>query len=121
MRQVERYLDQAQWAAVLNFIETLPKQTPRDEGCLTPTAVYLIVKDVFTQAAEALAESDPVTAAVLRRASTHWLRHASASHQADSGTDLRNIQKNLRHASIETTSVYLHTTDDARHRDTTEN
>ena len=91
----------------------------RVEDCLTPTAVYLIVKDVFTQAAEALAATDPVTAAVLCRASTHWLRHASASHQADSGTDLRNIQKNLRHASIETTAIYLHTTDDARHRDTT--
>ena len=210
-RQVERYLDQSQWTAVLNFLETLPRETRRErqyyerarwvvrfvyepalrvseaaqaragdfvrrrgkwwlrvlgkgdvygeipirdelmadlaryrtfhslpptpsalettpvifsiagrvEDCLTPTAVYLIVKAVFTLAAEALAASDPVTAVVLRRASTHWLRHAAASHQADSGTDLRNIQKNLRHASIETTAIYLHTTDDARHRDTT--
>jgi integrase/recombinase XerC len=91
----------------------------RAEKCLTPTAVYLIVKEAFGLAADALATSDPITAAVLRRASTHWLRHTAASHQADSGTDLRHIQKNLRHASIETTAIYLHPADDVRHRDTT--
>jgi len=211
VRQVERYLDHAQWTAVLNFIERLPQASRRErqhyervrwvvrflydtalrvseaaqarsndfvrrrgkwwlrvlgkggvygevpirdelmadlaryrtfhgltstpsplettpvilsitgraEDCLTPTAVYLIVKDAFGLASDALATSDPVTAAVLRRASTHWLRHTAASHQADSGTDLRHIQKNLRHASIETTAIYLHAEDDARHRDTT--
>jgi integrase len=211
LRQVERYLDQAQWTAVLDFIETLPRESWRDcqhyerirwvvrflydtalrvaeaaqarssdfvrrrgkwwlrvlgkggvygevpirdelmadfaryrtfhglpatpspfettpvilsitgraQTCLTPTAIYLVVKDVFGQAADTLAACDPVTATVLRRASTHWLRHTAASHQADSGIDLRHIQKNLRHASIETTAIYLHTADDARHRDTT--
>ena len=36
-------------------------------------------------------------------------------HQADAGTDLRFVQKYLRHASIETTGIYLHTEDDRRH------
>jgi integrase/recombinase XerC len=62
--------------------------------------------------------SDPVGAATLHRASTHWLRHSAASHQADAGTDLRYIQKNLRHASIETTAIYLHAEDDRRHAQT---
>jgi site-specific recombinase XerC len=35
------------------------------------------------------------------------------------GNDLRCIQKNLRHASIETTAIYLHAKDDARHAETT--
>jgi integrase len=210
-RQVERYLDQAQWTAVLDFIETLPQKTRRErqhyerarwvmrflydtalrvseaaqargsdfvrrrgkwwlrvlgkggvygevpvsdtlmadlaryrtfhglpptpstlenipmilsiagraEDCLTSTAVYLMVKEVFGLASATLAPSDPATAASLRRASTHWLRHTAASHQADAGTDLRHIKKNLRHASIETTALYLHAEDDARHRDTT--
>lgn len=33
--------------------------------------------------------------------------------------DIRFIQKNLRHASIETVSIYLHAEDDLRHEKTT--
>ncbi|MDR8877627.1 Tyrosine recombinase XerD [Burkholderia multivorans] len=87
---------------------------------LTPTAIYLIAKEVFLRAADALAATDPVGAATLRRASTHWLRHSAASHQADAGTDIRFIQRNLRHASIETTGLYLHAEDDRRHAQTTD-
>lgn len=85
---------------------------------LTPAAVYLIVKEVFRRAAEMLAPSDPAGAMTLRRASTHWLRHSAATHQADAGTDLRYIQKNMRHASIQTTGIYLHAEDDQRHSET---
>ncbi|KVS70080.1 tyrosine-type recombinase/integrase [Burkholderia cepacia] len=88
------------------------------ERHLTPTAVYLIAKEVFPRAAETLAPTDPAGAATLSRASTHWLRHSAASHQADAGTDIRYIQKNLRHASIETTGLYLHAEDDRRHAHT---
>jgi integrase len=91
----------------------------RADQFLTPTAIYLVVKEVFRRAAVALEATDPVGAATLRRASTHWLRHTSATHQADAGNDIRFIQKNLRHASIETTSIYLHAEDDMRHEKTT--
>lgn len=87
--------------------------------CLTSTAIYLAVKEVFLQAAEALENGDSVGADKLRRASTHWLRHTAATHQADAGNDLRFIQKNLRHASLETTAIYLHAEDDRRHEATT--
>lgn len=87
--------------------------------CLTSTAVYLAVKDVFARAAEALESDDPRGADKLHRASTHWLRHTAATHQADAGNDLRFIQKNLRHASLETTAIYLHADDDRRHEATT--
>ncbi|KVR74218.1 tyrosine-type recombinase/integrase [Burkholderia ubonensis] len=87
---------------------------------LTPTAIYLIAKEVFRRSADMLEATNPVGAATLRRASTHWLRHSAASHQADAGTDIRFIQKNLRHASIETTGLYLHAEDDRRHAQTTD-
>lgn len=86
-----------------------------DARHLTPATVYLIVREVFRRAADAIEPADPTAAVTLRRASTHWLRHSAATHQADAGTDLRFIQKNLRHASIETTGIYLHAEDERRH------
>jgi integrase len=85
---------------------------------LTPTAVYLITKQRFVRAAKMLESTDPEGAHTLRRASTHWLRHTAASHQADAGVDLRHVQRNLRHASLAVTSLYLHSDDDARHEET---
>lgn len=86
---------------------------------LTPTAVYLIVKDAFRRVAAAWEKDQRARAAQLRRVSTHWLRHTAASHQADNGMPLHHIQQNLRHSSIATTSIYLHAEDDARHARTT--
>lgn len=39
---------------------------------------------------------------------------------ANSKVDLRHVRDNLGHESITTTSVYLHSSDDARHRETEE-
>ena len=78
-----------------------------------------MVKEVLRRAAAVIEGPDPARAAILRQASTHWLRHTSATHQADAGNDIRFIQKNLRHASIETTAIYFHAEDDRRHEMTT--
>ncbi|MEY2152996.1 tyrosine-type recombinase/integrase [Rhodanobacter sp. 115] len=86
---------------------------------LTPTAVYQIVKDTFRRVAETLQRQDEVKAARVRRASTHWLRHTAATHQAEDGTPIHHIQQNLRHSSIGTTSIYVHAEEDARHASTT--
>ncbi len=89
------------------------------ESPLTPTAVYVVVKDAFIRVAASWQATAPAHAARLRRASPHWLRHTAATHQAEAGTPLHHIQHNLRHSSIATTSIYLHAEDDARHASTT--
>ncbi|KRA35491.1 integrase [Rhodanobacter sp. Root627] len=86
---------------------------------LTPTAVYQIVKDAFRRVADSLQEKDGAKATRVRRASTHWLRHTAATHQAEDGTPIHHIQQNLRHSSIGTTSIYIHAEEDARHASTT--
>ncbi|WP_415876995.1 tyrosine-type recombinase/integrase [Burkholderia ubonensis] len=47
-------------------------------------------------------------------------RHSAGSHMADGRLDLRIVRDNLGHASLTTTSQYLHADDDVRHRETEE-
>lgn len=48
-------------------------------------------------------------AGISKRVYTHLIRHCSASHLLDVGTDIHMIQRLLGHSSVKTTSVYLHT------------
>ena len=95
-----------------------PSQRP-----LTRAALHTIVKDVFAGAAGRLRERGEAFAAradLLEKASAHWLRHSAGSHMADNQVDLRLVRDNLGHASLTTTSLYLHVDDDRRHHETDE-
>ncbi|OUL91817.1 tyrosine-type recombinase/integrase [Paraburkholderia hospita] len=92
-------------------------------GPLTRAALHAIVKDVFAGAAGRLREGGEAFAAradLLEKASAHWLRHTAGSHMADQQVDLRLVRDNLGHASLTTTSLYLHVDDDRRHQETDE-
>ncbi|UDM18940.1 tyrosine-type recombinase/integrase [Vogesella sp. XCS3] len=77
--------------------------------------IFRIVHNIFHGAADAIAARDPERAVTLRSASTHWMRHTSATHQLDNDIDLRVVQSVLRHKSIQTTTQYLHTDESHRH------
>lgn len=90
---------------------------------LTRSAVHQIVKEVFGRAARRIEErgADFVPRAQhLRAGSAHWLRHTAGSNMAGSEMDLRYVRDNLGHESISTTSKYLHSEDDLRHKATEE-
>ncbi|CAE6806310.1 tyrosine-type recombinase/integrase [Paraburkholderia nemoris] len=89
--------------------------------CMSRSAVHDAIKNVFGNAAAGLRARGPEfkdRAGELDRASAHWLRHTSGSHQADGGVDLRTVRDNLGHVSLSTTSLYLHEEEDKRHRET---
>jgi integrase/recombinase XerD len=88
---------------------------------MTRVALHDVVKRIFAEAAQRLrgrgAEHE-AAAAVLDRASAHWLRHTAGSSMADGALDLRFLRDNLGHESLATTSIYLHSEDDERHNQT---
>lgn len=58
------------------------------------------VRMILRKVAEQADISSPV--------SPHWLRHAHASHALDHGAPLHLVCETLGHASVATTSIYLH-------------
>ncbi|WP_042881329.1 tyrosine-type recombinase/integrase [Cupriavidus necator] len=92
-----------------------------EEKGLSRGALHLILKEVFGLAAARLRARGPewaAQAALLAGASAHWLRHTAGSHMTDQQVDLRYVRDNFGHASISTTSGYLHSEEDARHEAT---
>ena len=71
--------------------------------------LWSVTKRFFVTTADAIESESPKTAERLRQASPHWIRHTHATHALARGADLSTVRDNLRHASISTTSGYLHT------------
>lgn len=83
---------------------------------ITASRLWAVMKRFFSQVADVTEDQRPATAEKLRRASPHWMRHTHASHALARGTDLTSVRDNLRHASLSTTSIYLHGEDVKRAR-----
>jgi site-specific recombinase XerD len=83
---------------------------------ITASRVWSLMKRFFTTVACAIENDAPATAEKLRRASPHWMRHTHATHALARGAELTTVRDNLRHASVATTSLYLHTDEVKRAR-----
>ena len=81
------------------------------EAGITPKRLWAIVKRLFATTANVLGDTNPALAEKLRRATPHWMRHTHATHALQRGAELTTVRDNLRHASLSTTSMYLHSDD----------
>lgn len=88
----------------------------RTGKALSIRQIYDLVKVIGREAAKRF-ENQPEKAAKLRKFSTHWLRHMSASHQDKHGIAEGIIQDNLGHASAATTKLYRHAENERRHQE----
>jgi integrase/recombinase XerD len=123
MTELARYRRECGFAPYPSPGEEAPLVLPigKRHEPITRAALHDIVKTVFEKAAAALRMRGTEFAGraeQLSRASAHWLRHTAGSHMADGAIDLRHVRDNLRHESLKTTSQYLHSDDDRRHKET---
>lgn len=72
------------------------------------STIYRLTKRVFADASARAQDIDPDLAAVLSEASTHWLRHATATNFLRDGANPKEVQELMRHASLSTTMSYMH-------------
>ena len=92
---------------------TLVGSLGEDGSGISSWRLWRVLKRFFATAAEIVEEGSPALAEKLRQATPHWTRHTHATHLLEGGAELTTVRDNLRHASLATTSMYLHT-DDAR-------
>ncbi|MGJ7531385.1 phage integrase family protein [Variovorax sp. GB1P17] len=109
---LDRYLMQrrlpvtpARWDSRTRLIGSIE---PDSTASITPARLWSILRRFFMKVADVIETESPVTAEKLRRASPHWMRHTHATHALARGAELTAVRDNLRHASIQTTSTYLH-------------
>jgi site-specific recombinase XerD len=86
------------------------------EAGIQRARLWVVMKRFFATVADLLLEDNPVFAEKLRRATPHWMRHTHATHALQAGAELTTVRDNLRHASLATTSMYLHSDDIKRAR-----
>lgn len=91
---------------------------PRRDGWkpMNRSTLFRQVKGLFRGAADALEDADPETAARLREASPHWLRHTGITHRLDEGWGLKDAQRLSRHLSLKDLGTYAHSDRDALHQ-----
>ncbi|RQV15059.1 integrase [Burkholderia cenocepacia] len=87
-----------------------------DGAGIESTRLWRVLRRFFVLVADVIQDERPATADKLRRASPHWMRHTHASHALARGAELLMVRDNLRHASISTTSTYLHSDEVQRAR-----
>lgn len=78
----------------------------RGGASLTRGGVYRALEAILAAAHERC--MDPIDKDNLRRASTHWFRHSRGTHLVESGASLNTVRDLLGHASLTTTSLYVH-------------
>lgn len=88
------------WGELMTLARGLPDDpvftSRKGKGHLSPVQVHRIVKGASERAGIELSVSP------------HWLRHAHASHSLDRGCPVHLVQATLGHASLATTSRYVH-------------
>ncbi|MGE0289768.1 MAG: phage integrase family protein [Bradyrhizobium sp.] len=101
----------ARWSRNTPLVGSLDEDS---QAGITAGRLWGVMRRFFETAAKVIEADSPATAEKMRRATPHWMRHTHATHALARGVQLTTVRDNLRHASVSTTSIYLHTDEVAR-------
>lgn len=77
------------------------------------SALWSLIKGIFSATADVIEEHNPHGAAHLRAASPHWLRHTGITDLLDAGIAIKDVQSMSRHRSLKALYPYVHVDRDA--------
>ncbi|WP_087688928.1 tyrosine-type recombinase/integrase [Pandoraea sp. PE-S2R-1] len=75
---------------------------------LSPSGLAHMLRQTLTEAASVYETVNPGAANQIRQATPHWLRHTFGTHAVARGAALDVVKDQMGHASLATTSQYLH-------------
>jgi integrase len=102
-------MDVVDAAGAVETVTVLPDGTPAYKGDgVRPQTIHEDLQRLFERVAQRLEGKDRLGAQRLQLASAHWLRHTSASTAVAAGVPLDVVGALLGHASLTTTSQYVH-------------
>jgi site-specific recombinase XerD len=84
------------------------KDQSKHTAGITSARLRKLLERFFETVATTIEKEQPALAGKVRLATPHWMRHTHATHSLAKGVELTTVRDNLRHASIATTSIYLH-------------
>jgi len=87
------------------------------DAAISSVRLWMVTRRFFVLAAEAIEADHAPLAEKLRRASPHWMLH---THALGRGAEVTTGRDNLHHASLSTMSLYLHSDEVKRARQTGE-
>ncbi|WP_322106547.1 site-specific integrase [Paraburkholderia sp. J41] len=103
----------ARWRPETPVIGSLEAES---NAAISSARLWGVLRRFFVLAADSIEADHAPLAEKLRRASPHWMRHTHATHALGRGAELTTVRDNLRHASVSTTSIYLHSDEVKRAR-----
>ena len=74
---------------------------------MRPQTIHLTLKELFAMALHNDNDYSARTKERLLKATTHWLRHTSATDAVARGVPLDVVSNNLGHSDLKTTSIYV--------------